>query len=390
MRGNIEKQSLQKKTFIRTGTIVLGVTVLAGCIPAMPVNALEPAQISVTKEAVIAATIAEKYAFDLDDIAASQAEEPVSKNVTYAKSSTKDQKEGNQIAATAKEEDASEVTEESIQSVIDPGIPISSNNARYQYLFGTNYKAFTIYDPPKGYESASKAAKNMTTITVPVWKMNASGKKYKSSYELTINRLLADNVAAIFQEIYELNIKFPIKVMSGYRYRKVGGVGLSNSTLLSVHSFGAAIDINYGDYDNDYYLGDGNDLRDKTNSYCIPDEVIAVFEKYGWYWGGDFSICSDTMHFQYLGLDFLTYQDNSPFRTLTTEGAMMSGKDVKNLQQRLKKLGFSVSVDGVYGNATAKAVKKAQKRYGLKATGVVDYKTWETIINQTHDMSYVF
>ena len=64
-------------------------------------------------------------------------------------------------------------------------------------------------------------------------------------------------------------------------YRKVGGVALSKSRIMSIHSFGAAIDINPGDYDNDYFLGKGNDLRDKSNPYCIPDEVIAIFEKYG-------------------------------------------------------------------------------------------------------------
>lgn len=160
---------------------------------------------------------------------------------------------------------------------------------------------------------------------------------------------------------------------------------------MSIHSFGAAIDINPGDYDNDYFLGKGNDLRDKSNPYCIPDEVIEIFEKNGWFWGGNFSICSDTMHFQYLGLDFLSYQGNSPFRELKLKNnSLMEGKDIKNLQQRLKELGFSVTINGVYDKATESVIKKAQKQYGLKVTGVVDYKTWEAIINLTHYMSYVF
>ena len=382
MRGNEKKQCLQKRTSIKVGTIVLGISVLAGGMPTVSVNALEPLTIAAT-----AADVAVDIAiYPKEEMTNHKSD--TKNDVTYTKSSTSKKKEGN-VIASAKEEGKKETTKKEVAS-FDPGIPTGNNDSRYQYLFGTNYKAFTMNDAPAGYESATKAAKHMKTITVPVWKMNASGKKYKSTYSLTINKLLADNVAAIFQEIYELDIKFPIKVLTGYRYRKVGGVGLSNSTLMSIHSFGAAIDINYGDYDNDYYLGAGNDLRDKSNPYCIPDEVIAIFEKYGWYWGGNFSICSDTMHFQYLGLEFLTYQDSSPFRTLKTGSTTMSGKDVKNLQQRLKKLGFNVSADGIYGNATANAVKKAQKRYGLKATGVVDYKTWETIINLTHDMSYVF
>lgn len=269
-------------------------------------------------------------------------------------------------------------------------VPTQSDDARYQYLLGIDSRVITIDAPPAGYRSAAEAAKNMKTITVPVWKMTASGGRYASSMQLTINKKLARNVQEIFKEIYALELKFPIKVLKGFMYRKVGGVALSKSRIMSIHSFGAAIDINPGDYDNDYYLGKGNDLRDKSNPYCIPDEVIAIFEKHGWFWGGNFEICADTMHFQYFELGMLTYQDNWPFRHLKVKSGYMAGADVRNLQQRLRELGFSVSVDGVYGNKTADAIKRYQKSRGLEATGEMDYKTWETIINETHYMSYAF
>ena len=269
-------------------------------------------------------------------------------------------------------------------------IPTQSDDARYQYLLGIDSKVITIDNPPAGYRNATEAAKNMKTITIPIWKMSSSGGRYTSSAKLTIHKKLARNVQEIFKEIYALDIKFPIKVVKGFMYRKVGGVALSKSRIMSIHSFGAAIDINPGDYDNDYFLGKGNDLRDKSNPYCIPDEVIAIFEKYGWFWGGNFEICADTMHFQYFELGMLTYQGNSPFRNLKVKSAYMTGSDVRNLQQRLRELGFYVSVDGVYGNKTADAIKKYQKSRGLEATGEMDYKTWETIINETHYMSYVF
>ena len=271
-------------------------------------------------------------------------------------------------------------------------LPTESNDARYQYIFGTDAKIYTMSDRPSGFKNSSEAGSNMISFDVPVWKMSSDGTKYASTYNITVNKKAAANVYMIFKEIYALDIKFPIKVLKGYGYRKVGGVGLSNSTLMSMHSFGIAIDINPGDYDNDYFLGKGNDLRDKSNPYCIPDEVIEVFAKYGWYWGGDFEICSDTMHFQYLGLEFLTYQGNAPFRTLkiTNGKNYMKGSDVKNLQKRLNEVGIKVSEDGIYGKLTAAAVKKFQKLYGLEVTGVVDYSTWEMLVNMTHYMSYVF
>ncbi|ABX41575.1 peptidoglycan-binding protein [Lachnoclostridium phytofermentans] len=270
-------------------------------------------------------------------------------------------------------------------------IPTQSNNARYQFLMNTNYKAYTIYDAPVGFRSATEAAKNMKVITVPVWKMDVAGKKYPSTMKLSIHKKLADGVSSIFKEIYDLPMKFPVKTMLGFSYRKVGGVGLSQSTLLSIHSFGAAIDINPGDYDNDYFLGKGNDLRNRSNPYCIPDEVIEIFASYGWFWGGDFEISADTMHFQYLGLEFLSYQGKNPFRELKyKDGTVMSGIDVKNLQQRLNRLGYKVTVDGTYGKNTETVIKKFQKDNKLKETGVVNYSTWEKLINLTHYMGYVF
>ena len=144
-------------------------------------------------------------------------------------------------------------------------VPTQSDDARYQYLLGIDSKVITIDNPPAGYRNATEAAKNMKTITIPIWKMSSSGGRYTSSAKLTIHKKLARNVQEIFKEIYALDIKFPIKVVKGFMYRKVGGVALSKSRIMSIHSFGAAIDINPGDYDNDYFLGKGNDLRDKSN-----------------------------------------------------------------------------------------------------------------------------
>lgn len=270
-------------------------------------------------------------------------------------------------------------------------LPIESEDARYQYLLGTNEVYYTFDNPPPGYLTEAQAATHMITITVPVWKMTGSGRKYASSYDITINKKLAANVKAIFEEIYELKVKFPIKVLKGYGYRKVGGVGLTKVRLMSIHSYGAAIDINPGDYDNDYFLGAGNDLRDKSNPYCIPDEVIEIFSKYGWNWGGNFSISADTMHFQYLGLDSLNYGKDNPFRVLKTgSGSNMKGEDIWSLQSRLKELGYRITVDGVYGKVTESVIIKFQKKYGLTANGIVDYKTWETVINLTHYLPYSF
>ena len=38
-----------------------------------------------------------------------------------------------------------------------------------------------------------------------------------------------------------------------------------------------------------------------------------------------------------------------------------------------------ITVDGIYGPATAASVKKFQSVFGLPATGTVDYRTWYKI-----------
>ena len=52
------------------------------------------------------------------------------------------------------------------------------------------------------------------------------------------------------------------------------------------------------------------------------------------------------------------------------------GQEVKQIQQKLKQLGFySGSVDGVYGTATQKAVRQFQKNCGITADGIAGPKT---------------
>jgi peptidoglycan hydrolase-like protein with peptidoglycan-binding domain len=50
---------------------------------------------------------------------------------------------------------------------------------------------------------------------------------------------------------------------------------------------------------------------------------------------------------------------------------MTSGPAVRQLQQRLKALGYDVGVDGVFGPGTVAAVKKFQAAKGLTADGIV-------------------
>jgi peptidoglycan hydrolase-like protein with peptidoglycan-binding domain len=53
-----------------------------------------------------------------------------------------------------------------------------------------------------------------------------------------------------------------------------------------------------------------------------------------------------------------------------------SGKAVRLMQERLRKAGFSTSVDGYFGPSMAEAVYDFQGKSNLPQTGMIDKATW--------------
>lgn len=74
---------------------------------------------------------------------------------------------------------------------------------------------------------------------------------------------------------------------------------ISGSSRLSMHSFGMTIDINT-QYAN-YWQWDchcKNEAKIVSYQNKIPQKLVAIFEKYGFIWGGRWQHY-DTMHFEY-------------------------------------------------------------------------------------------
>ena len=141
--------------------------------------------------------------------------------------------------------------------------------------------------------------------------------------ELICNIALADDFLAIFYELY-LN-KYPLERIclveefggsdrlamisnntTGFNYRK------SASGNLSKHALGLAIDINpfynpYIIYDkegnitrlspegSDYYIDRDKDFPNKIDE---NDLCYRLFKEHGFFWGGDWKLEKDYMHFQ--------------------------------------------------------------------------------------------
>lgn len=106
------------------------------------------------------------------------------------------------------------------------------------------------------------------------------------------NRQL-EKVAKEIAEKYP-NLKNYMKCCGTFYWRKVRGANRQ-----SAHSYGIAIDINTA-Y-SDYWLwanAGANELKKITYKNRIPLEIVQIFEKHGFAWGGRW-YHYDTMHFEY-------------------------------------------------------------------------------------------
>ncbi|MBR0281734.1 MAG: S-layer homology domain-containing protein [Oscillibacter sp.] len=153
------------------------------------------------------------------------------------------------------------------------------------------------------YDSDEEAKSHMASVEVPVWRLRGNSKT-PGTLSLTVNAALAEEVKAIFTEIYNDPEQFPISDGGGYSWRANSG---------SEHILGTAIDLNV---DSNYQVRDGVAL---VGSGWTPGEdpysitpggsVVRIFAEHGWDWGGNAWAghsdqtygYHDYMHFSYFG-----------------------------------------------------------------------------------------
>lgn len=70
-----------------------------------------------------------------------------------------------------------------------------------------------------------------------------------------------------------------------------------------------------------------------------------------------------------------TYNYPEPTRQLYLKSPMMNGNDVKWVQSALVQAGYSLTIDGYFGNKTKEAVVSYQSKHGLTADGIVGPST---------------
>ena len=174
---------------------------------------------------------------------------------------------------------------------------VSSATVKAQAPKKVKAKKRISYLFPKGVPSSEKEMKKyMKTIKVNIQvrtvKKNGKVKLKKDTMNITVHKKLANNYKKAFDEMY--NEKFPIKKNEtvAYVWRKSKG-----NNQLSVHSSGAAIDINWNDNPVTY----NGKISQSNSSYKITKKIVKIWKKYGFNWGGDWKgNYKDPMHFEYI------------------------------------------------------------------------------------------
>ncbi len=159
-----------------------------------------------------------------------------------------------------------------------PGENVDPGRVRFEPLF------------KRMYGDCRKGSVEGHLVSVP-WLPKHQGGKVKVTAVNGVDKALAA-VSAELDALPEALIKF-LKPSSGtYNCRVIAGTGRT-----SVHAYGAAIDINSAHAS--YWRWE---KPDSAGHYpyrnVIPIEIVDVFERHGFIWGGKW-YHYDTMHFEY-------------------------------------------------------------------------------------------
>ncbi|HYE23369.1 MAG TPA: M15 family metallopeptidase [Candidatus Paceibacterota bacterium] len=162
-----------------------------------------------------------------------------------------------------------------------------------------------------GIDVPENIRSSLAVVTVPYYSFSGENR----TGTLVVHADLAEEVRVIFAELYAL--RFPIERIvplhkygwSDDRSMEDNNTSAFNYRLiiatdrLSNHSYGRAIDIN--PRTNPYHARDGKVYPagavydpDAHGAITATGPVVALFNRHGWDWGGDWTSVRDYQHFE--------------------------------------------------------------------------------------------
>jgi hypothetical protein len=161
--------------------------------------------------------------------------------------------------------------------------------------------------PPPGFEVDPGRARNSAFFLAMYGDCHRDGvranlvqvvwlpKKWGKTLPITRINGVAERLAAVSAELDELPARF-----DSYLYPPAGTYNcrpIAGTSRLSAHGLGIAIDIATKHTDYWHWNKPGPDGRYPYRNR-IPNEIVEIFEKHGFIWGGKW-YHYDTMHFEY-------------------------------------------------------------------------------------------
>lgn len=144
-------------------------------------------------------------------------------------------------------------------------------------------------------QSEAEAEQYMEWIEVPI--IDESGER--TTMMIRVHKKLATEVKAIFEEMANVpDFRIHAKETYGFSFRYMSNASGSPNNL-SYHSYGSAIDINPTENPDARSSSGAAGYNPGGNYYSVTEDIVKIWERHGFFWGGYWSPAGDYMHFSY-------------------------------------------------------------------------------------------
>ncbi|MCI9167303.1 MAG: hypothetical protein HFH01_03780 [Dorea sp.] len=128
----------------------------------------------------------------------------------------------------------------------------------------------------------------LVTITVPIKDVNG----VPSTKQLRVHKKLTKEFMDAFQDMYAVGFPVRAEDTDTYNWRS-----MASGKNRSHHSYGCVVDLNWSS--NPMIGVTEGKYQPGVDPYSVTPEVVAIWKKHGFFWGGDWKSSKDYMHFTY-------------------------------------------------------------------------------------------
>lgn len=200
-----------------------------------------------------------------------------------------------------------------------------------------------------------------------------------------VRRELEELITRLVKETSNRGYRFGVQGNPSYGCWGFNCRAIAGTDKPSNHSWGLAVDINAP-----------KNPQNRRLITDMPSWMPDLWNAYGFRWGGDYvNSKKDAMHYEFMGSvgdairftqlarahrlgDLRLAPDPRSFPGTVKMGS--KGAVVRVWQEQLKRIGYGLKVDGVFGPVSNHYLIDFQRKHGLAADGIGGSQTWKKII----------